>query len=665
MRGNGRTRRLFITGATGFIGRHLVTHALARGHPLTVLVRDPARADFPPGVLTMVSGDLLDESALRVGARGAEAAIHLAAVTRTADPILHHRVNVDGTRALIAACRAEGVRRIVAVSSLSVRNAVVGPYGATKREMERVLLESGLEPVILRPGLVYGPGELGLFYRTTRLLETLPIVPIIGGGRSPIRPIHVRDLVEAILQCLVSPHVVGRCYDIVGPDELSFREFLWRVGRALGQAKRQVHLPVPVARVAARAMARVHRDPPITMDNVIGADQVTPCDPEPARRDLSLRPIPLREGLRTIRDPMPQPGTPGDRPIRIAIVGLGKMGVSHTALFSRIPGARVAALVDVNPRLGAIVRGMGFRAPFFPSLAEAITETGPDGVVIATPNHTHAPLARLAAAHRVGVLIEKPLAESLDAAMDIASSLAEAGVPASCGYTLAYLPTFEKVKDLLDSGALGRVHGFQASMFLSEVFAARAGWRYASATAGGGVLPNLASHLLFLLHWFFGDVERVEATTESLFTQVDDAAHIRLAFTNGVAGTVETSWSLEGYPMSVTTVTVEGEHGRLVANDEEISLVLARQAGGLPEGESRIHAADLPQQALYDIGGEAYFKEDADFVAALRTGQPVRTSIARAVHVQAMLEAIFRSAAQGGAVKPLQPVSLPAMMVAT
>jgi predicted dehydrogenase/nucleoside-diphosphate-sugar epimerase len=650
--------RLFITGATGFIGQHLVARAVSERMMPTVLVRDTARLNPFSGVCPVVKGDMNDFDALRLGARSADVAIHLASVTRTSDPARSQQVNIEGTEALIAACRAERVRRIVALSTLSVHNAVVGPYGRTKREMEKLLLGCGLEVVILRPSLVYGPGEAGLFHRMTQSIERLPVVPIIGTGKQRVRPVHVSDVVEVILQCVRASHVIGRCYDIVGPEEVRFCEFVAQVSRIFGQRKRQVHIPAPVARFAAHAMARIFKEPPITLDNVIGATQVTVNNPSPAWRDFSIRPTSLRDGLATIRDPVPRLGNGTERPLRIAIVGLGKMGLTHTALFSMIPGVRVAALVDQRPQLAATVRGMGFHTPFFLSLADAITHTRPDGVVIATPTDTHAPLARLAAEHGVGILVEKPLAENLPSALTVANSIKQAGVQAACGYTLAYLPTFERIKVLLDDGVLGQVYRFESSMFLSDVLGPKSGWHYEAARAGGGVLPNVTSHLLFLLHWFFGSVEEVEAKTESLFTAVDDAARIRLKFASGVTGTVDTCWSVEGYPLSKTEITIEGDNGRLVVNNDWISLNLRSAACGLAEGETRIHTADLTQDAVFDLGGEGYCKEDADFLHALRTRQATRVSLDRALHVQRVLEAIYRSAASGGGSAPLQSMSL-------
>jgi predicted dehydrogenase len=103
---------------------------------------------------------------------------------------------------------------------------------------------------------------------------------------------------------------------------------------------------------------------------------------------------------------------------------------------------------------------------------------------------------------------------------------------------------------------------------------------------------------------------------------------------------------------------IEGDNGRLVVNNDMISLNLRRAACGFADGETRIHAADLTQDAVFDLGGEGYCKEDVDFLHALKTGQATRVSLDRALHVQRVLEATYRSAASGGASVRLQSVSL-------
>jgi predicted dehydrogenase len=287
--------------------------------------------------------------------------------------------------------------------------------------------------------------------------------------------------------------------------------------------------------------------------------------------------------------------------------------------------------------------------PWFPSLEMAIEAVRPHAAVIATPNNTHHDLALLAIERGVGLLVEKPLANTLAAARAIADAVDATGVAASCGYVLAYLPAYERAKEILDAGALGTITSFESSMFLSQVFGPKQGWLYDPEKAGGGVLPNVTSHLLFLLRWYFGEVVQVSATSRRLHTAVEDEASLRLAFPEGVEGTVDTSWSVQGYPQSVTAIRIRGENGTMEADNQGLVLTLDEPAGELPSGMTRIHPADLQQAERYHLVREGYSREGEDFLRAVRSGGPVRTSIRLALGVQAIMDAAYRSSEQGGA----------------
>ena len=494
-----------------------------------------------------------DPAVLDRAMAGAHAVVHLAAATRTSDPVEARRVNVAGTRALVQSARADGVCRMVVLSTVTVHRDLVGAYGATKREMEAVIDAAGVDAVILRPSLVYGPGAFGLFHRMTELVRALQVVPIIGPGDDRLRPVHVDDVVAAIVTSLDPSRAAGPSYDLVGPDEVTMEEFLGRIEAVYGLRRRHLHVPVPLARAGARGLAKVMREPPVSMDNIVGTGQPTPHDPEPARRDLGLPSIGLRRGLPTVTDPPPWVARHG-RPVRVVVVGLWKMGVAHTALLSMVPGARVAAVVDPDAGLGKVVRGIGFGAPWFASLEAAVDATAPDAVVIATPTHTHPDLVVTAARHGAAVLVEKPLAHTLGAALIMADAVNIAGVTASCGYTLGYLPSFERAHDLLAGGVVGEIRRFRGTMYISQVFGPKQGWMYDPARSGGGVAANVGSHLLFLLHWYFGAASEVSATTSGRHTMAEDQANIALRFAGGVEGDVEMSWSMPGYPLSATAI---------------------------------------------------------------------------------------------------------------
>lgn len=649
---NSHVRRILVTGATGFIGRHVLA-ALARTADRPVaMVRDLAAAGPVADEIETVVADLTDPSSLRGAVNGIHAVVHLAAATRTNDSAAARAVNVDGTRMLAAAAKAAGVRRFVVVSSIAVHRARLSTYAFTKREMEQIVFDSGVSSVVLRPSLVYGPGNAGLFGRVVSTVRRLPVLPVIGKGAQSMRPVHVDDLVAAILACLDAEDVAGKAFDIVGPDETTMSKLLEGIAATLGVRRRTIHVPRSLARTAVRAIAKVRKDLPFSVDNVEGADEPTPAEPLRAGLGVPEPSIRLAEGLATISDPFP-PLDGGEPPVRFVVAGLGKMGLAHLTLLSAIRETAPVGAVEIDRRLSRAAERMGFRIPCFSSLDDAIEALRPDAVVIATPTDTHAALVIRAAERGVAAIVEKPLACDTTSANAAAGAVATAGITASCGYTLAYLPSFERAKELLDAGAIGPVTSFRASMEIGQVLGPKTGWMYDAARSGGGVLANVASHTLFLLHWFFGDVEAVGARTRSIHTRIDDEATVDVHFANGIRGTLETSWSVPGLSLSRTEIEVFGDNGSLRVDSERITLSLKSASDNLAAGERTIHVAELERPATFDLGGDGYCRELEEFAEAVRGGGQVRTSIARALAVQAMLEAAYASARDGGAPVPV------------
>jgi len=292
---------VLVTGASGFIGQPLVRRLLELGHRVRALVR-PDTAEPAPAGAESVRGDMRDAAALDGAARGMEAIVHLACATGIADERIARAVNVEGTRALLDAARRHRVGRFVFISTISAMRRRLGPYGRTKREGERLVADSGLPWVTLRPSLVYGPGDAGLFARLSSHLRTLPVVPVIGDGSIEIDPIHVDDVCAVIVQCLERADVLGRTYDLPGPERVTFNDFLARLSRLLGVRKPVVHIPAGPALALASALGAIWKRPPVSVDNVLGMTSPATVDRETAPRVFAIRWTSLDAGLRALAD---------------------------------------------------------------------------------------------------------------------------------------------------------------------------------------------------------------------------------------------------------------------------------------------------------------------------------------------------------------------------
>jgi nucleoside-diphosphate-sugar epimerase len=311
-----------VTGATGFIGRHLVAALLAAGKPVRVLVRakpgrsptatDPVPLPFPVSPQTpgaeLAWGSLDDAAAVERAARGVDTIFHLAGCVRAwaRDPREFMTVNVAGTQAVLRAALACGTSNVVHVSTELVQEGIEDrtAYQRTKRAAEALVagyVGQGRRAVIVRPTRVYGPGPLNAANSVTRVIDLyrrgLFRVRIADGG-ARANYVYVEDVVDGLLRAAASG-ANGAAY-LVGGENLTLPELLAVVAEASGATHAVVPLPRPVARVAAGlcelgALAGI--EPPITRDWVALLTEDRPMSSARAQAELGYAARSAREGV--------------------------------------------------------------------------------------------------------------------------------------------------------------------------------------------------------------------------------------------------------------------------------------------------------------------------------------------------------------------------------
>jgi len=292
--------RVLVTGATGFVGPKVVHALRTLGHDVRALVRRPQRAGtLEAWGCELAEGDVTDAASLERAARGCDAAVHLVAIIRGA-PADYERVMVQGTRDLVAAAVAAGVRRFVLMSALGTneRNKELVPYFRAKWETEQLVRGAALEHVVFRPSFVFGRdgGVLPMFVRQVRYA---PLTPVVGRGDGRLQPIWVEDLASFVAQSVDRPAAANRVFELGGPDAVTWNELYERLQRVLGVRRGTIHLPVPLVRAAATLAERLPRSP-LTRDQLTmlteGGDQV--CDMAPALEVFDVQLTRLDEQIR-------------------------------------------------------------------------------------------------------------------------------------------------------------------------------------------------------------------------------------------------------------------------------------------------------------------------------------------------------------------------------
>jgi uncharacterized protein YbjT (DUF2867 family) len=283
--------QVFLTGATGFVGRHMLTRLLSEGHAVRALVRDPQKANLAEHAkVELVAGDVVEGAGLDQGMQGCDAVVHLVGIIVAKGSNTFERVHHLGTRNLVEAAKRTGIRRFVQMSALGVRADGVAPYQTTKWKAEEEVRRSGIPFCILRPSLIFGEGD-GFVTQMMATMRSAPLFrPVPGSGKPKFRPIFIGDVTECFVRALTAEAATNQTVELGGPDELTLNEVLAEIARCAGVRKPAVHIPLPLMFAGAAVMQRVLKNPPVTVDQLRMLHEGSTCDIGPMKRIFGVGP---------------------------------------------------------------------------------------------------------------------------------------------------------------------------------------------------------------------------------------------------------------------------------------------------------------------------------------------------------------------------------------
>jgi uncharacterized protein YbjT (DUF2867 family) len=288
---------ILVTGGTGFVGSHLIKCMRQEGIPVRAIVRnlDKARALKDLGV-DVVKGDVSDAASLEKATIGVERVVHLVGIIQEAAGATFQGVHVDGTRNLLEAARKSGVRHFFYQSALGTRPNARSVYHQTKWAAEELVRASGISFTILRPSLIYGPGDQ-FTIRLSEMIRLSPVLPIIGSGKSKVQPIFIDNVVMCIVKAVTSNCCLNEIYEIGGPDQLTYEEVTVALADAMGVKRPTLHLPLFFMKSMAAVLKAVLPKPPVTTDQLIMLQEDTVCTMRDIRDAFGIEPLGFPEGL--------------------------------------------------------------------------------------------------------------------------------------------------------------------------------------------------------------------------------------------------------------------------------------------------------------------------------------------------------------------------------
>ena len=335
--------------------------------------------------------------------------------------------------------------------------------------------------------------------------------------------------------------------------------------------------------------------------------------------------------------------------IRLAVIGLGKMGLSHLSIANALEDFEVIAVCD-NSKLVTDVLGKTTGLRGFNDYDEVLRLKEIDAVLIATPSIAHEPMIRKALDRGLHVFAEKPLTLDAEASWELAELARSKGLIAQVGYHNRYVGTFAESARLLAGGALGRIsHALAESYGPVVLRRTRPTWR-GKAGQGGGCLHDYAAHPINLLNWAFGAPENClgASLTRHFSAEVEDQVNALLQFSGGVIGQVSVDWSDPSVRKMTTKLSIWGEAGKLYVDRTELQLFLTGKHE-LPEcyreGWTVRHITDLTPPVSFYLRGEEYTAQLEAFGRAVDRGEPQQNDFVSAAETDITIEMIKKRAA--------------------
>lgn len=254
-----------VTGAFSYTGGAIASHLVAKGRRVRTLTGHPHRRSPLHGAIQALPYRFDDADALARSLEGASVLYNTYWVRFDRPPITFARA-IENSRRLFAAAERVGIRRVVHVSVTNPSTDSPFPYFRGKAAVERILGEVASSYAVVRPSVVFGPGDI-LMNNIAWLLRRFPVFAIPGSGAYPVRPVHVDDVADLCVRTAEASHNV--VVDAVGPDTMTFEEMVLRIRRAVGSRSAIVHVSPRVAMTLARGIGRLVSDVIVT-DHELG-----------------------------------------------------------------------------------------------------------------------------------------------------------------------------------------------------------------------------------------------------------------------------------------------------------------------------------------------------------------------------------------------------------
>ena len=293
---------ILVTGASGYVGGHLLGRLKERGEPVRGLVRGAASAEkVRQAGVEAVQGDVTDRASLDRAMQGVNTVVHLAAINRERGKLTIDLVNRQGTLNVVDAAKAAGVRHIVNVIGLGADPDRPEPLPRSQGQGLAAIQASGIPYTVITPSVIFGRGDE--FINTIAgLIRLAPVLPVPGTGESLFHPVWVGDVAEAVMLALAEPARYQGVFPFGGPEIMTYNRIVATVAQVMGRPCLRVPTPLFLLKPLVGLMNTTLAKPPVTpaLVDLLGHPNV--ANPNTALTVFKLKPRRLADGIDYVRE---------------------------------------------------------------------------------------------------------------------------------------------------------------------------------------------------------------------------------------------------------------------------------------------------------------------------------------------------------------------------
>ena len=308
--------------------------------------------------------------------------------------------------------------------------------------------------------------------------------------------------------------------------------------------------------------------------------------------------------------------------IKGAIIGLGKMGLSHAAIVGAHPDVEMIAVCDTSSLVLDAFKKFSV-VKTYSDYKEMINKESLDFVLIATPTRFHYPMVKFALEKGLHVFCEKPFSLNTQEGEELVSLANSEWLVNQVGYHNHFIGTFRELKRLLQSGILGDLVHFSGEAYGPVVTKEKGSTWRSVPEEGGGCLFDYASHVLNLIQEIIGRPTKARGShLKNIFSKgVEDAVYGTLILDNGLSGLLSVNWSDETYRKMSTSITVLGKNGKIICDATEIKIFLkeATPKEGLEKGWTIKYITDFAIPVNFYLRGEEYSAQIDHFIDCIKS----------------------------------------------